>query len=71
MDLLTFGPQKEKKLLLIFHHPAIVKIKSALLEGTYKDRRLMYFTGKEAISHNKNELQRILKEFTELAGVPV
>jgi uncharacterized protein YdhG (YjbR/CyaY superfamily) len=71
MDLLTFGPQKEKKLLLIFHHPAIVKIQSALLEGTYKDRRLMYFTGKEAISRNKKELERILTEFTGLAGVPV
>ena len=27
-DILTFGPYKTHKLLLIFHHPAVVKITS-------------------------------------------
>lgn len=71
MDLLTFGPHKNNKVLLVFHHPAIVKIKSALLEGTYKDRRLLYFQGKVDISRKKKELGNIIKEFAKLAGVPI
>ncbi len=70
MDLLTFGPHKDNKVLLVFHHPAIVKIKSALLEGNYKDRRLMYFQGKADISRKKKELENIIKDFVQLAGVP-
>ncbi|MDZ7647298.1 MAG: hypothetical protein U5K54_09005 [Cytophagales bacterium] len=38
-DMVTFGPVKSDKVLLVFHHPYIVKIKSDLLEGDYKDRR--------------------------------
>jgi uncharacterized protein YdhG (YjbR/CyaY superfamily) len=30
-DIVTFGPVKSDKVLLVFHHPCIVKIKSALL----------------------------------------
>jgi uncharacterized protein YdhG (YjbR/CyaY superfamily) len=70
MDLLTFGPHKDNRLMLVFHHPAIVKIKSPLLEGTYKDRRLMYFRGKTDISRKKKDLENIIREFTQLAGVP-
>ncbi len=70
MDLLTFGPPKDDKVLLVFHHPAIVKIKSPLLEGTYKDRRLIYFQGKADISRKKKALENIIREFTQLAGVP-
>jgi len=44
-DLFTFGPIKNNTILLVFHHPGIVKIKSPILEGAYKDRRLAYFTG--------------------------
>ncbi len=40
-DILTFGPYKKEKILLVFHHPYVVKIKSPLLEGDYKDRRLL------------------------------
>jgi uncharacterized protein YdhG (YjbR/CyaY superfamily) len=70
LDLLTFGPHKDNKLMLVFHHPAIVKIKSPLLEGTYKDRRLMHFHGKTDISRKMKDLENIIREFTQLAGVP-
>jgi uncharacterized protein YdhG (YjbR/CyaY superfamily) len=61
-DILTFGPYKTHKLLLVFHHPAVVKIKSNLLEGNYKDRRLVYFKDKAEAEKNKAELSRIIKE---------
>ena len=45
-DIVTFGPCKEGKILLVFHHPSVVKVKSELLEGDYKDRRLICFKSK-------------------------
>lgn len=66
VDLFTFGPYKNNRILLVFHHPAIVKIKSPLLEGTFKDRRLLYFTSsKEAVKQEK-ELGRIIRELLKL-----
>ena len=65
-DLLTFGPQKNGKTMLVFHHPAIVKIKSGILEGNYKDRRLMHFNGKADVIKKKKELEKIIKELVEL-----
>lgn len=65
VDLFTFGPYKNKRILLVFHHPAIVKIKSPLLEGTFKDRRLVYFnSSKEAVKQEK-ELTRIILQLLE------
>lgn len=61
-DIVTFGPYRNNTILLVFHHPAVVKIKSALLEGNYNDRRLVYFKSKEDAEKNKNELRRIIKE---------
>lgn len=61
-DIVTFGPVRQGKVLLVFHHPFVVKVKSELLEGDYKDRRLVYFDSMSAIKHNKEELQRIIQE---------
>ncbi len=61
-DLLTFGPYKKDKILLVFHHPAVVKITSPLLEGDYKDRRLLYFKNKAEATKNKKELTRIITQ---------
>ncbi len=66
-DMVTFGPARPgspygDKLLLVFHHPLIVKIKSELLEGEFKDRRLAYFESMKEIKSNKKELIRIISE---------
>ena len=61
-DIVTFGPYKPGKILLVFHHPAVVKIKSKLLEGDYKDRRLVYFKNKAEAEKNKKELAGIINE---------
>ena len=66
-DIVTFGPSRKKdQVLLVFHHPSIVKIKSPLLEGNYKDRRLVYFNSPAEITAGKKELGRIVKEMVKL-----
>jgi len=64
-DIVTFGPYKPDKLLLVFHHPAVVKVKSELLQGDYKDRRLVYFKDAKDATKNKKELARIINEIIE------
>jgi len=64
-DIVTFGPYKKDRLLLVFHHPAVVNVKSELLEGEYKDRRLVYFKDANEAEKNKKELARIIKEIIE------
>lgn len=61
-DLLTFNFGDTKSIRIIFHHPNIVKIKSALLEGNYKDRRIVYFKDGAAVKSGKKELQLIIQQ---------
>jgi uncharacterized protein YdhG (YjbR/CyaY superfamily) len=65
-DLATIHVKARQHVHLIFHHPAIVKIKSTLLEGDYKDRRMMYFENMKEVKARKKELTRIIKELVEL-----
>ena len=65
-DILTFGPFKTEKILLVFHHPFVVKIKSTLLEGDYKDRRLIYFKNKADAESKKKELTKIINEILKM-----
>ena len=44
----------------------IAKIKSDLLEGDYKDRRMMYFANMKDITAKKSELEKILKQLIKL-----
>ena len=62
-DVVTFGPTKAKdKLILVFHHPTIVKLKSSLLQGDYKGRRLVFLNSAKEIKEAQVELARIIKE---------
>ena len=66
-DIVTFGPVRTRdKIILVFHHPNIVKISSALLEGDYKDRRLVYLNSVSEINKNKKELERIIDESVKM-----
>ena len=65
-DMVTFHVRSMKMVNLVFHHIAIVKIKSDLLKGEYKDRRLMHFENMEEVKQNKLELERILNEYVAL-----
>lgn len=67
-DMVTFNHRNEKQVHLVFHHPAIVKIKSPLLEGDYKDRRMLYLKEMKAVRKNKKELERIMNELVRLVN---
>jgi hypothetical protein len=64
----TFNPRAEDRVHLVFHHPTIVKIKSPLLEGNYKDRRMVYFADMKEIKENKKELERIMNELVAIVA---
>lgn len=61
-DLVTFNPRAQKQVHLVFHHPAIVTIKSNLLEGDYPDRRMLYLADMAAVHARKATLARIINE---------
>ena len=66
-DIVTFGPARSKdKVILVFHHPSIIKIRSELLQGKYKDRRLVYLNSAKEIKAAKKEILRIVKESIQL-----
>jgi len=66
-DIVTFGPSRRKdKIILVFHHPTIVKIESELLQGDYKNRRLVYLNSIKEIKEAEKELVRIIKESVKM-----
>lgn len=67
-DLVTFNHRNQEAVHLVFHHPAIVNIESALLEGDYKDRRMTYFKTMDEIIAKQSELQRILQLLLQITS---
>ena len=61
-DFLTFNHRMQDKVHLIFHNDAIPKVSSAILEGDYKDRRMVYFKDMNEILAKKSAFQRIIAE---------
>ena len=67
-DLATFHWRNQECIHIVFHHKAIVGVKSDLLEGDYKDRRMMYFHSMKEIKSNQRELERIMNELVKAVG---
>lgn len=61
-DIVTFNVRPTEHVHLVFHHPTIVEVKSGILQGDYKDRRMAYFKDMKEVKANKKELQRIMNE---------
>ena len=64
--LVTFNLWEEKRIHLVFHNPQISKVKSKLLEGEYKERRMAYFADMKDIKAKKPMLEKALKELIKL-----
>jgi uncharacterized protein YdhG (YjbR/CyaY superfamily) len=64
--LVTFNLQDEKRIHLVFHNSQISKIKSKLLEGDYKDRRMAYFADMRDIEAKRPLLEKALKDLIKL-----
>ena len=65
-DLATFNPRMLNAVHIVFHHANIVKIKSPLLQGDYKDRRMMYLHNREEVLAYQTELEKIIRELVEM-----
>ena len=65
-DFVTFNVRPVDKIHLVFHHPSIVQIKSDLLEGEYKDRRMLYLGNRAEIDAARIEIQRIIRQSIKL-----
>lgn len=64
-DMVTFNLREQKLVHLVFHHPAIVTIKSSLLEGDYPTRRMTYLNNMKEVKASKKELVRIMNVLVE------
>lgn len=64
-DMVTFNHRATDQVHLVFHHPFIVQIDSALLLGDYKDRRMMYFKDMVSVEAHKNELEKIMQTLVQ------
>ena len=64
--LVTFNLWEEKRIHLVFHNPQISMVKSKLLEGDYKDRRMAYFADMKDVKAKKAMLEKALKDLIKL-----
>src|ERR1044071_1971786 len=68
--LVTFNLRETKHIHLVFHNPMIASVKSSLLHGDFRDRRMAYFAGRDDIQSNKKVLEKALKDLIKLQNVP-
>ena len=64
--LATFNLWEKGHIHLIFHNPMISKVKNKLLEGEYKDRRMVHFSDMQDIKAKKPVLEKALKDLIKL-----
>lgn len=64
--LVTFNLWEKKRIHLVFHNPQISRVKSNILEGEYKDRRMAYFADMKDIKTKKPILEKVLKDLIKL-----
>lgn len=64
--LVTFNLWKKGHIHLVFHNPMISKVKNKLLEGEYKDRRMVHFSEMKDIKAKQPLLEKALKDLIKL-----
>jgi len=64
--LVTFNLRAREHIHLVFHNPAISAVKSELLEGDYKDRRMAYFSDMADIEGKRSALEKAIKDLIGL-----
>jgi uncharacterized protein YdhG (YjbR/CyaY superfamily) len=62
----TFNLHAKSHVHLVFHNPMIAQVKSGLLEGDYKDRRMAYFSDLHDVSVKEAELENVVKALVRL-----
>ena len=64
--LVTFNLRAREHIHLVFHNPAISSVKSELLKGDYKDRRMAYFSDMADIEGKRSALEKAIKDLIGL-----
>ena len=64
--LVTFNLWEKGHIHLVFHNPAISKVKSKLLEGDYDHRRMAHFQDENDVKAKKPALEKVLKDLIKL-----
>ncbi|MBL8089979.1 MAG: DUF1801 domain-containing protein [Anaerolineales bacterium] len=64
--LVTFNLRDTRRIHLVFHNPMIAKVKSDLLEGDYKDRRMTYFSNMKDIKAKQTAFVKAIKDLIKL-----
>lgn len=64
--IVTFNLRMTERVHLVFHNGAILDQSSGLLEGSYPDRRMMYFTSMDDVNAKRDVLEALIREWIEL-----
>ena len=64
--LVTFNLRDTSRVHLVFHNPLIPQVKSKILEGDYKDRRMAYFADMQDVKVKRVLLEKALKDLIKL-----
>ena len=64
--LVTFNLWEKGHIHLVFHNPMISKVKNKLLEGEYKDRRMVHFSDMKDIKAKQTAFVKVLKDLIKL-----
>jgi hypothetical protein len=68
--LATFNLWAKQHVHLVFHNGAILNDRSGLLKGTYRDRRMAYFTSMKEVKAKRPALEKIVKDWVALMEAP-
>jgi uncharacterized protein YdhG (YjbR/CyaY superfamily) len=61
----TFNLRAQQHVHLIFHNPKIASIDSAILEGDYPDRRMVYFMDMDDVYAKKAMIEHVVKTLVQ------
>lgn len=61
----TFNLRAHQHVHLIFHNPAIASIENAILQGSYVDRRMTYFSDMKDVEAKQSALETVVKELVK------
>lgn len=64
--MVTFNLWAKQHVHLVFHNGAILSHANGLLEGSYPDRRMVYFSDMEEINTKKRILEIIIQEWVTI-----
>jgi len=65
-SIATFNLHAKGRVHLVFHHPAIAKVQSDILEGNYSNRRMVYFADLDDVRAKRKSLEKALNQLLKL-----